>query len=108
MTLGTAGAWSLGLEGADRHLREGAVLAGAIGRPYLEVGCLAQLAFASKIHPFAVTQQRCREAIALAERHGWGTKPVLAPALMTLAGTMVWLGEFDEAEHWLRRTALAL
>ena len=108
MNLGTAEAWSLGLPDAERHLREGAVLAREIGRPYLEVGCLAQLGFASKIHPFATTQQRCREAIALAERHGWGTEPVIAPALITLAGTMVWTGEFDEAERWLQRTERAL
>ncbi len=108
MNLGTVEAWSLGLEDAERHLQEGAVLAREIGRPYLEVGCLAQLGFASKIHPFATTQARCREAIALAERHGWGAEPVIAPALMTLAGTMVWLGEFDEGERWLRRTAQAL
>ena len=56
MNLGTAEAWSLGLPDAERHLREGAVLAREIGRPYLEVGCLAQLGFASKIHPFAMTQ----------------------------------------------------
>ena len=47
MNLGTAEAWSLGLPDAERHLREGAVLAREIGRPYLEVGCLAQLGFAS-------------------------------------------------------------
>ena len=108
MNLGTAEAWSLGLPDAERHLREGAVLAREIGRPYLEVGCLAQLAFASKIHPFAITQARCREAIALAERYGWGAEPVIAPALMTLASTMVWTGEFDEGERWLRRTERAL
>jgi LuxR family transcriptional regulator, maltose regulon positive regulatory protein len=116
MNLGTAEAWSLGLPDAVHHLREGAVLAREIGRPYLEVGCLAQLGFASifhgaampKIHAFATTQRRCREAIALAERHGWGTEPVIAPALMTLAGTMVLLGEFDEGERWLRRTERAL
>ena len=108
MNLGTAEAWTLGLEDAERHLQEGAVLAREIGRPYLEVGCLAQLAFASKIHPFATTQRRCREAIALAERYGWGTEPVIAPALMTLASTMVWLGEFDEGERWLQRAARAL
>jgi LuxR family maltose regulon positive regulatory protein len=33
---------------------------------------------------------------------------VIAPSLMTLAGTMVWLGEFDEGERWLRRTEQAL
>ena len=116
MNLGTAEAWSLGLPDAERHLREGAVLAREIGRPYLEVGCLAQLGFAyifhgaamPKIHAFAMTQARCREAIALAERYGWGAEPVIAPALMTLAGTMVFLGEFDEGERWLRRTERAL
>jgi LuxR family transcriptional regulator, maltose regulon positive regulatory protein len=108
MNLGTAEAWTLGLPDAERHLREGAVLAREIGRPYLEVGCLAELAFASKVHPFATTAARCREAIALAEQYGWGTEPVIAPALITLASTMIWTGEFDEAERWLRRTARAL
>ena len=116
MNLGTAEAWTLGLPDAERHLQEGAALAREIGRPYLEVGCLAQLGFAyifhdaaaPKVDAFATTQRRCREAIALAERYGWGTEPVIAPALMTLAGTMVWLGEFDEGERWLRRTRQAL
>jgi LuxR family transcriptional regulator, maltose regulon positive regulatory protein len=116
MNLGTVEAWSLGLPDAERHLQEGAVLAREVGRPYLEVGCLAQLGFAyifhgaamPDSHAFATTQRRCREAIALAERYGWGTEPVIAPALMTLAGTMVWLGEFDEGERWLRRTERAL
>ncbi|MGB6614040.1 MAG: LuxR C-terminal-related transcriptional regulator, partial [Trebonia sp.] len=108
MNLGTVEAWSLALPDAERHLREGAALARQIDRPYLEAGCLAQLAFASKIHSFATTQQRCREAIALAERHGWGTEPVIAPALVTLTSTMVWTGEFAEAERWLRRTTQAV
>jgi len=107
MNLGTVEA-SVGLAGAERHLREGAVLARKIGRPYLEVRCLVQLAFASKIHPFATVQQRCREAIALAERYGWGAEPMIAPALINLAGAMVWTGEFDEAERWLQRTMRAL
>ena len=116
MNLGIVEAWS-GLPDAERHLREGAVLAREIARPYLEVSCLAQLAFAyifhgaarPKIHPFAMTQaRRCREAIALAERHGWGTEPVVAPALVMLAGTMIWTGEFDQGERWLQRTAQAL
>jgi len=47
MNLGTAQAWSLALPDAERHLREGAAAARESGRPYLEVGCLAQLGFAS-------------------------------------------------------------
>jgi LuxR family maltose regulon positive regulatory protein len=108
LNLGTVEAWSLALPAAERHLGDGAALARRIGRPYLEVSCLAQVAFASKIHPFATTQQRCREAIALAEAHGWGTEPVIAPALVTLASTMVWTGDFDEAERWLQRTEQAV
>ena len=106
--LGTLEAWSLGLPDAERHLQEGAILARRIGRPYLEVGCLAQLAFASRIRSFATTRQRCQEAIALAERHGWDAEPVIAPALVTLAANLVWTGEFDEGERWLQRTAQAL
>ena len=108
MNLGTAEAWTLGLPDAERHLQEGAALAREIGRPYLEVGCLAQLGFASKIHPFATTERRCREAIALAERYGWGVEPVIAPALITLAANLIWTGEFDEGERLLQRTEQAL
>ena len=107
MNLGAVEA-SVGLADAERHLREGAVLARQIGRPYLEVRCLAQLGPASRIRSFATTRGRCREAIALAERHGWGAEWMIAPALITLAGTMVWTGEFDEAEWWLQRAARVL
>ena len=72
------------------------------------MACLAELAFASKIEPFATTRRRCREAIALAEQHGWGAEPVISPALVNLAGALIWTGEFDEGERWLRRTARAL
>jgi LuxR family transcriptional regulator, maltose regulon positive regulatory protein len=107
MNLGTVEA-SLGLADAERHLQEGAALARKIGRPYLEVRCLAQLGFASKTGPFAATGQRCREAIALAERHGWGAEPLIAPALIALAASLVWTGELDEAGRWLRRTEQVL
>jgi LuxR family maltose regulon positive regulatory protein len=108
MNLGTVEAWSLGNQESQRHLQEGADLARSIGRPYLEVACLAELAFASKIEPFATTRRRCREAIALADHHGWGAEPIIAPALLNLAGALIWAGEYDEADRWLRRAARAL
>jgi LuxR family transcriptional regulator, maltose regulon positive regulatory protein len=108
MNLGTAEAWApTGLADAERHLQQGAALAREIGRPYLEVGCLAQLGFASRIHSFATTQRRCREAIALAERYGWADEWVIAPALITMAATLVWTGEFDQGERWLQRARQA-
>jgi LuxR family maltose regulon positive regulatory protein len=103
MNLGIVEMWSGRLADAERHLSEGAALAQRIGRPYLEVVCRAHLGFPSKLRSFAIARERCLEAIALAERHGWDREPVIVPALATLAGTMVWMGEFDGGERWLRR-----
>ncbi len=108
MNLGIVEAWSLASAASERHLREGADLARRIGRPYLEVGCLAQLAFASKIRPFATTRRLCIEAISLAERHGWGGEPIVAPAEVTLAALMILMGDFSQGEQWLQRTGQAL
>ena len=91
MNLGIIEAWSLALP--TRNATCGKTSARRIGRPYLEVACLAQLGFASKIRPFATTRRRCREAIALADRHGWGADPIVAPALVTLAANLAWTGE---------------
>ena len=107
MNLGTVEA-SRGLEDAERHLQEGAVLAREIGRPYLEVRCLVQLGLAANIRSFATSRQRCHEAITLAERHGWGAEWFIAPALVTLAANLIWTGEFAEAERWLQRSARVL
>jgi LuxR family maltose regulon positive regulatory protein len=108
MNLGTVEAFTLALPDAERHLEEGAALAREVGRPYLEVGCLAQLGFASKIHPFAITRRRCQEAIALADKHGWGAEPIVAPALVTLVAATAWTGEYDESQRWLQRAEAAL
>jgi LuxR family transcriptional regulator, maltose regulon positive regulatory protein len=103
MNLGIAELWSGRLAEAERHLLEGASLAERIGQPYLEVTCRAQLGFPSKLRSFTTARERCHEAIALAERHGWEEMPVIAPALATLAGTTIWVGELAEGEQWLRR-----
>ncbi|MGA5900318.1 LuxR C-terminal-related transcriptional regulator [Streptomyces venetus] len=108
MNLGTVEAWALKHSDGVRHLQEGADLARKIGRPYLEVACLAQLGFASKLPDFTHARRYCEQAIALAEEHGWDTATVLAPALVTLAMSMAWSGEFDSAEHLLRRADIAL
>ena len=94
--------WSLDLSDGERHLEQGARLARDIGRPFL-VACRVQLGFASKGRSFAVARQQSEDAMALAERHGWDGDPAVAPAMVGLGGTMVWMGEFDEGERWLDR-----
>jgi LuxR family transcriptional regulator, maltose regulon positive regulatory protein len=108
MNLGIIEAWSLGTQDAERHLLEGAALARENGHPYLEVACLAQLAFASKIHRLATTRRRCSDAIARAEQLGWGAEPILAPAFVVGAGAMAWTGDFDGAQRSLERATRAL
>jgi len=107
MNLGVTEAWSLRLADSERHLLAGAALAHDIGRPYLEVACLAHVGFAATIHSFALARRHCEEAIALATRHGWDAEPVIAPAQASLAGTLIWTGEFDHAEPWLDRAVRA-
>jgi LuxR family maltose regulon positive regulatory protein len=107
LNLGVTEAWSLRLADSERHLAEGAALASSIGRPYLEVACLAHLGFASTIHSFAMARQRCEEAITVAAQHGWEADAVTAPALAALANSLTWTGQFDLAEHWLDRAKCA-
>src|SRR5580692_9023210 len=71
MNLGIVEMWSGRLAAADRHLAEGAELAQTIGRPYLEVACLAHRCFASKLVPVATARERGEQAVALAERYGF-------------------------------------
>ena len=107
LNLGVTQAWSLRLADSERYLRKGAVLARNIGRPYLEVACLAHLGFAVTVHSFALARWHCEDAIAQAARHGWDAEPVIAPAQATLAGILIWTGEFDHGEQWLDRARRA-
>ncbi|HXB16739.1 MAG TPA: AAA family ATPase [Solirubrobacteraceae bacterium] len=103
MNLGIVETWTGRLGDAERHLSQGAALAHKIGRPYLEVACRAHLGFPSARVSCVAARELGQTAVGLAERHGWGDRPVIAPALGALAGVTIWLGEFDEAERWLRR-----
>jgi LuxR family maltose regulon positive regulatory protein len=103
MHLGIVETWSGRLADAERHLSEGAALAQTIGRPYLEVACRAHQGFPSKLVSVATARERGLQAVALAERHGWDDRPILAPALGAVGGMAIWMGEFDEGERWLRR-----
>jgi LuxR family transcriptional regulator, maltose regulon positive regulatory protein len=103
VNLGIVEMWSGRLADGERHLSEGAMLAQTIGRPYLEVACRAHLGFPSKHVSVATAAERGRQAVALAERHGLGDRPIIVPALGAVAGMAIWRGEFDEGERWLRR-----
>ena len=103
MNLGIVEVWSGHLEEGERHLSEARDLAQRIGRSYLQVGCEAHLAQAISWRSFTQARVVCQEVIALADSHGWGSDPVIAPALVTMGSALLQAGRLDEAEHWLAR-----
>jgi LuxR family transcriptional regulator, maltose regulon positive regulatory protein len=103
LNLGIVETWSGRLIDAERHLSEGAALAQKIGRPYLEVVCRAHQVFPSNLVSVATARERGRQAVALAEQHGFDDQPILTPAYGAVGGMAIWVGEFDEGERWLRR-----
>jgi LuxR family transcriptional regulator, maltose regulon positive regulatory protein len=103
LNLGIVETWSRRFDDAERHLSEGAALAQAIGRPYLEVACRAHQIFPTTLVSLASARERGRQAVALAERYGLGDNPILAPALGAVAFWAIWTGELDEGESALRR-----
>ena len=103
LNLGIVETWSRRFDDAERHLSEGAALARAIGRPYLEVACRAHLGFPSTTVSLASACERGRQAVAVAERYGLGERPILAPALGAVAFWAIWMGEFNAGESALRR-----
>jgi LuxR family maltose regulon positive regulatory protein len=79
MNLGIVETWSGHFADAERHLTEGARLAEAIGRPYVEVACRAYQAFPSPLVSLANARERGRQALAVADRNGLSDRSVLAP-----------------------------
>jgi LuxR family transcriptional regulator, maltose regulon positive regulatory protein len=110
MTLGTTELWSLRLTDARRRLEEGLALARQVERPYLEIGCLAHLAIAAPLSGLSASAALAfsEEAVTIAEAYGLATNPIVGLAFAIGAGSLAWLGRFDEAEQWLERAGLAL
>ena len=103
INLGTAELWTSRLDEADRHLEEGVALARQIGRPYLELAGLAQGAQLLSWRSFPLGAQRGRQAIELAEQHGWADEPVTGIAYMSLGVELVVQGRLEEADAVLSR-----
>ena len=100
--------WTGQFQEAERHLDEGVVLARRIGRPYLEFTGLAHLATVEIVRSFAQAADHCRQAIELAELHGWTGEPAAVAAYMTLGAVLTWQGRLEEAEPWIQRAERAV
>jgi LuxR family maltose regulon positive regulatory protein len=103
-SLGIAEIWALRLEDAERHLKQGIALAHQNGRPYLEFTGLTHRAHGMLLfRPEASQAEWSRQAIELAERHGWGEESLAGMAYAQLAIMLLYQGQLDEAGPWLER-----
>ena len=104
LNLGIAQAWTLRFTEAERNLERGLALGRTIGRPYVEIGCLTALGNVAILTERNEAGARLlRGAIAVGERVGWTTHPLMGPAYMGLAATQLDRGMLAEAEQWLER-----
>jgi len=103
ISLGEAEYWTVRFEDASRHLERGIALARRIGRPYLEFTGLAHQAAAQLYRSHARAAELGRQAVELAERHGWTDDPALGVASTILALVLVGQARQDEAEAWVQR-----
>ena len=102
--IGDCETWGGRLDQAESHLEQGVAVARRIGRPYLEFMGLVYRAEIELNRPFFPrAAERARQAIDLAERHGWTDDPDACNAFMTLGAALAWQGRLDEAEAWVQR-----
>jgi LuxR family transcriptional regulator, maltose regulon positive regulatory protein len=108
--LGIAEVSSLRVDEGRRHLEQALALARRIGRPYLEMACLAHLALGavrSRL-PVSAARRFAEQAISIAEAHSWDTDHEAAAAFAVAGLTQVWLGRFTDGAEWLDRAQRAL
>jgi LuxR family maltose regulon positive regulatory protein len=109
ISLGIAEIWAFRFDDAERYLEQGIALARQIGRPYLEFNGLAHGTDAMLLfRPHLLRAERSRQAIELAERHGWGEEPLAGVAYTQLGIVLLYQGRLDEAEPWLERAEQTL
>ena len=103
-SLGIAEVWAGRFEEAEPHLEQGVAVARRIGRPYLEFRGLAhQVTTEIYRSSYARAEEHGRQAIELAEQHGWTDDPAAGTAYVMLTTVLVWLGRPGEAEPWVER-----
>jgi LuxR family transcriptional regulator, maltose regulon positive regulatory protein len=103
ISLGSTEVWTTRLEEAEQHLDQGVALARRIGRPYLEFSGLTYRATVEIYRSSLVrAAERSRQAIGLADQHGWTEEPAVGAGCGMLAAVLAWQ-RAAEAEPWVQR-----
>jgi len=107
ISLGSTEFWAARFTNAERHLDQGIALARRIGRPYLEYTGLVYTA-SELFRSAALAAEHSRQAVELAERHGWTDEPPAGLASLNVARLLVRQGRPEEAEPWIQRAERTL
>jgi LuxR family maltose regulon positive regulatory protein len=110
VNLGITEYWGGRLAEAGPHLEQGITLAQRIARPYLEFLGLAHLTSITSVRssPYARAEERARQTIKLARRHGWTDEPAVGIPYISLAAGLIWRRQLEEAADWVRRAERTL
>jgi LuxR family transcriptional regulator, maltose regulon positive regulatory protein len=105
ISLGSAEGWAARFEEAEWHLDQGVALARRIGQPFLEFSGLACQTEFDFVRSFARTLEKGRQAVELAERHGWTDESAVgfASIARTFGTVLALQGRPEEAEPWIQR-----
>ena len=105
LNLGIAELWSSRLVDAGRDLEQALALARRTARPWLEIACLGHLAIAGPLTGSSLSAglELSKEAVKIADEHGWSDDPIVVCCLAVGAMALLWLGRLGEAERWLER-----
>jgi len=108
ISLGSAEFWAGQIDQAEPNLERGVALARRIGRPYLEFTGLTYQAGISQFRSIGGTLERGRQAVELAQRHGWSDEPAAGIASGVVGYVLTGQGRFEEAEPWIQRAERTL
>jgi LuxR family transcriptional regulator, maltose regulon positive regulatory protein len=108
ISLGSTELWVTASADAEGCLERGIALARQSGRPYLEFTGLAYQASHEYYHSHARAADRGRQAVELAERHGWTGDPAVGIACSVVGFVLVLQGQPDAAEPWVQRAERTL
>jgi LuxR family transcriptional regulator, maltose regulon positive regulatory protein len=103
LEIGDAETWTGRLDQAESHLDQAVALARRIHWPYLEFMGLVYRAELELNRRLPRAAELSRQAIGLAERHGWTDDLFTGFASMTLGSALAWQGWLDEADTWVQR-----
>jgi LuxR family maltose regulon positive regulatory protein len=103
LEIGNAQTWIGHFDQAEHHLDQAVALARRIRWPYLEFMGLVYRAEIELSRWLPRAAELSRQAMDLAERHGWTTDLFAGFAANTLGSALTWLGRLDEADTWVQR-----